>query len=668
MAEKNSKKNLNSGTASGNDASDSRGDFELQLAECRRRMSTLLQNLPGISYRCLRDEEWTMLDISDRCLELTGYSPEELIGNKGIAYSQIIHPDDRYYVWKEINRATRKHLSFTIEYRIIDKNQNQKWVWEKGVAAGKSQDGFEILEGFITDISARRKAEKALQESHERFLTVLNSIDATIHAIDAENFEILCMNENMIRLYGGDFTGETCWKIFKKKQERCSFCNMEQVLEENEKGGQVKVWQDWNHVTGRCYLCYDRIIKWTDQRPVKIQIATDITELKRLEEELSQAHKMEAIGTLAGGIAHEFNNILGIILGNTDLAIDEIPEWSPAGEFLSEVRKASFRGKEVVKQLLSFSRRSALEIKPVDMVRTIREALVFIKASLPATINLSENLSDKCPPVKADQTQINQVLLNLCNNAYQAMENGGKLEITLGRVSVKKEKTFLDQRLEPGEYVCLKVADTGPGIPVEVQERIFDPFYTTKEVNKGTGMGLAVVLGIIKDHEGFVDLESAPGQGTRMSCYFPVSDVAVSDSVPHSRQPAGGSETILFVDDEISIVKMFEHQLSSLGYQMITRSNPLEALEYYREHREDIDLVITDMTMPEMTGDRLLKEMKQINPRLKSIICTGYSSRIHEDEGDFAGADGYIQKPFDKRDLDLKIREIFDSRPANSRG
>ena len=624
-------------------------------------MATLLENLPGISYRCLKNEDWTMLDISERCRELTGYTPGELIGNRDIAYGQIIHPDDRSYIREEINRAAKKNEPFTIEYRIVDRNKNQKWVWEKGLATGHFRDGDEILEGFITDISARRNAEKALQESHERFLTVLNSIDATIHVIDAQNFEILFMNEHMKNLYGGDFTGETCWKIFKKKPERCSFCNMEQVLEESKKGGEVKVWQDWNHVTGRCYLCYDRIIKWTNQRPVKIQIATDITDLKRLEEELSQAHKMEAIGTLAGGIAHEFNNILGIILGNAELAKDEIPEWSAAGEFLSEVRKASFRGKEVVKQLLSFSRRSTREKKPIDMIRTVREGLVFIKASLPATINLSENLSDKCPPVRADQTQVNQVLLNLCNNAYQAMEEqGGILEIKLEPVTVKKQKTFLDQKLETGEYVRLAVSDNGPGIPPKVQERVFDPFFTTKEINKGSGMGLAVVLGIIKDHDGFIELDSEPGRGTHLSCYFPVSESETAETPADIQQTTGGNETILFVDDEEPLTRMHGQQLGSLGYQVITRNDPLEALAFYKENQGKIDIVITDMTMPVMTGDQLLKRIKKLNPQLKSIICSGYSTKIREDENYYAGASGYLQKPFDKQALDLKIREILD--------
>ncbi len=643
--------------------------LEEQLSESQRRMSTLLQNLPGISYSCLKDKYWTMLDISEGCKDLTGHEPADLIGNKVLDYKSLIHPDDRRHVTEEIENAVENQRAFTIEYRITDRNDVEKWVWEKGVATGIDAEGRQILEGFISDISARKNAEKALQESHERFLTVLDSIDATIHVIDIETHEILFMNKYMLQLYGEDLTGKPCWQAFKNRKEPCPFCNIPQLLEGYIDSENVKAWQDWHHVEGRCYLCYDRIIRWTDQRPVKIQIATDITELKKLEEDLRQAHKMEAIGTLAGGIAHEFNNILGIILGNAELAIDEIPEWSTAGEFLSEVRKASLRGKDVVKQLLSFSRKSIQNKKPTNMVKILKEALVLLRASFPATIQLNELIPATCPPVKADQTQINQILINLCNNAYQAMEeDGGILEITLEHIQLKQKRIFLDQKLDPGEYVRLGVSDTGPGIPESIQERIFDPFYTTKEVNKGSGMGLSVVHGIIKNHDGFIELDSSREQGTRIYCYFPVSELPPVEDDEEIDKSVGGQETVLFVDDEESLVKVCEHQLESMGYKVITKTDPLEALDYFKTHQQKIDLVISDMTMPGMTGDQLIGKMKEYKPELKSIICTGFSTKIREKEGEFAGATGYIQKPFDKRTLNQKIREIFDSRPANSRG
>ena len=634
---------------------------EKALQQCRRQLHTLVENLPGISYRCLNDKNWTMLYISEGGLALTGYHPSELIDNRTLSYNDLIVPSDRELVRRNIQEALKEKKPFTIEYRIIDKNGNEKWMWEKGIAIQEEGSGRVVLEGFINDISVRKRAEEDLQASHQRFLTVLNGMDATIHVIDLETYKILFMNEHMTRVYGKDLTGEVCWDVFKKKSGPCPSCNFEKLFNKDGTPGDVNIWHDRNPVTGEWNIRYDRVIEWTDGHLVRLQIATDITELKRMEEELRQAHKMEAIGTLAGGIAHEFNNILGIILGNAELAMDDIPSWNPTHEFLSEIRTASLRGKDVVKQLLSFSRKSSNKKQPLDLVKTVKASVGFLRASIPSTIQFKERIPKKCPAVIADQTQINQILINLCNNASQAMEDhGGTLEINLEYRVVKKRKNFLDLILIPGKYVRLEISDTGNGISDGVIERIFDPFYTTKEVNKGSGLGLAVVHGIIKNHNGFIDIESTPGKGTTVFCYFPVTNSASIEMPEESDQLPRGNETILFIDDEESLVKMCRQHLERLGYQVETKTDPLEALALFNASPEKFNLVISDMTMPYMTGDDLIKKMIEIKPSVKTIICTGYSEKMNEKTAASIGAGCCIMKPIDKKILARTIRSLLD--------
>jgi signal transduction histidine kinase len=256
-----------------------------------------------------------------------------------------------------------------------------------------------------------------------------------------------------------------------------------------------------------------------------IIISEDVTDRKQMQDLLEQVRKMEVVGTLSGGIAHEFNNLLGIILGNAELAMDDIPKHNPTHEFLLEVKRASIRGKEIVRQLLSFSHRAETEKVTIDITELISESTPYLRTSIPTSISFEQRISDDIIPVKADKSQIQQALINLCHNAVQSMEEtGGTLTITVGRQRISEPRVFAGQRLEPGEYAELIIADTGQGVSENIIANIFDPFFTTKEVNKGSGMGLAVVYGIVKGHNGYIEIASTLNEGTRVFCYFPIAD------------------------------------------------------------------------------------------------------------------------------------------------
>jgi PAS domain S-box-containing protein len=395
--------------------------------------------------------------------------------------------------------------------------------------------------------------------------------------------------------------------------------------------------------------------------------ARNITDRKRAEEEkekleaqLRQSQKMEAIGTMAGGIAHDFNNILSIILGNTELAIRDVPEWHPVKESLDEVRQACLRAKDVVRQLLSFCRKSEMQLRPIDISVILRESLKLIRSTLPSNIEIRQDFDGGIWTILGDPTQINQILINLSANGSDAIGSaGGILSVSLENVEIARQDPELN--LEPGRYVKISISDTGVGISAEDMERIFDPYYTTKKVGRGTGMGLAVVHGIVETHNGRINVNSTPGKGTAFEIFFRSTDAAPVVEVPANNTLPHGGETILFVDDEKSIVKLNKARLERLGYQVIGTADPLKAIDLFRHKSIQFDLVITDMTMPNMMGDELAAEMMKIRPDIPIILCTGFSGRISEEQALEKGIRAFVMKPLELKDLAETIRNVLDA-------
>lgn len=401
----------------------------------------------------------------------------------------------------------------------------------------------------------------------------------------------------------------------------------------------------------------------TDSEGIVIGVASlvlDISESIHLAEQLRQAHKMEAIGTLAGGVAHDFNNILSAILGYAEILKDEVFENQEAVRDVDEVLKAGIRAKELVKQILAFSRKSEQKFTSVAIDLIVKESLRLLRATIPTTIDVKCHISPKCGLILADPTQVHQIIINLCTNSAQAMEEtGGTLSVSLDPLTVLPEKPKNGLNLTPGKYVKLCVKDTGIGIPENIIDRVFDPYFTTKGVGKGSGMGLSVVHGIIKSYGGTITVNSELGKGTTFTIFFPQSKKGVDDGFEEIFIQTG-KERILVVDDEPMVADITMRRLVKLGYQVTMETDSTKALELFRSDPNMFDLVITDQTMPKMTGEELIKELIAIKPNIKIILCTGYSSKMDGKEADKTGVCGFMMKPVQIEELSRVIRQVFE--------
>jgi len=406
-------------------------------------------------------------------------------------------------------------------------------------------------------------------------------------------------------------------------------------------------------------------VKLSDNR--FMAFCKDLTERKQaeaekiiLESQLRQAQKMESIGTLAGGIAHDFNNILSSVIGYTELTIDDLPVGSLARKNLSSVLKAGERAKNLVSQILTFSRQSEQIHVPIQIHIIVKEALKLIRSSLPATIDIYQRINDS-GYVMADPTQIHQIVMNLCTNAFHAMQDtGGVLTVTLFQKDINEANSARYPELSPAPHVVLCIKDTGSGMKKSIVERIFEPYFTTKEKGKGTGLGLAVVHGIIKAHCGTINVESVPGKGSSFYVWLPSVEGCQAEKAVVERQQLVGMEHILVVDDEIDLVKLEQQMLERLGYKVTAFTDSKKALEMFSAAPLDFDVIITDMTMPNITGDLLAKEMIKIRSNIPVILCSGFSEKIDEEKAEAGGIKRYIIKPVTRNDIAKAVREVLE--------
>jgi signal transduction histidine kinase/CheY-like chemotaxis protein len=391
-----------------------------------------------------------------------------------------------------------------------------------------------------------------------------------------------------------------------------------------------------------------------------IELFEDITEHLKNEAQLRQAQKLEAIGTLAGGIAHDFNNILSVVLGFTELALNQTKKDTSLSGDLQEVYNAGIRAKKLVSQILTFARQSKEERKPIQVNLIAKEVLKFIRSTIPTTIEIKQNIESNSFIMGSD-TQLHQIIMNLCTNAAHAMsDNGGTLEVALKDVTIDRA---LDKgKLKFGKYVEIKVRDTGVGIEPQIIDKIFEPYFTTKGQGEGTGIGLAAVHGIVETYRGKAFVESILGKGTTFFIYLPIWEESKFELPSNSKEIPIGQERILFVDDEPAITKLTGRILDQLGYSVTTSTSSVEALELFRSKPDAYDLVISDVTMPKMTGDQLTKKLIEIRPDIPVILCTGYSKKFSKESASEIGMKAFINKPIIQADLAKTVRNVLDEK------
>ena len=524
----------------------------------------------------------------------------------------------------------------------------------------------------------RKRAEETLRESEERFKFLAEKMADIIWTVNRD-FQTTYVSPSIEKILG--FTPEE-----RKRQPLEEMITLESLnrvqmmfleeLRRDEAGNadpdrSVTIEVEYYRKDGST-VWMENIVKAMRDNSGAIDglygVSRDITERKIAEEEktklqsqLQQVQKMESMGTLAGGIAHDFNNMLGIIVGNTQLAMDDVPEWNPARHNLEEIRTASIRARDVVKQILAFSRQSPQEMKPVRISPIIKESLKLLRSSIPTTIEIHQNISSESDTVRSDPTQINQVLINLCTNAIHAMgEKGGVLEVSLEHIFLDAVSATHYHDLSSGKYVRLTVNDTGHGINPKILKRIFDPYFTTKGIGEGSGMGLSVVHGIIKSHGGAISVSSEPGKGTVFHVLFPCIEDEAEPKVDIALEIPGGNERVLFVDDEKAMVDAIQAMIERLGYKVTARTSSIEGLEAFRTNPDRFDLVITDFTMPNMTGMELAKELFKLRSDIPIILCTGYSEHINEDKAERSGIRAFVVKPVVLDEIANTIRKVLD--------
>ena len=531
---------------------------------------------------------------------------------------------------------------------------------------------FEIYSKLETKVADRtrdiKKLQKLLEQKAREMEIMLNSTPGMIFYKDLEQ-NIIRVNREFTKIVGlpvNKIVGKKYSEVFPEYKDDGLKKDLEVIQTGNPLLNQR---ESVNTFKGKRQIQIERVPYKDINNKVTgiIGFALDVTDLEKAEEEkrkleaqLQRGQKMETIGTLAGGIAHDFNNILATIMGFTEISLYNVEKDTKLYTNLQQVLQAGWRAKDLIKQILTFSRQTSLKRKPVKVKLIVNEALKLLRASLPSTIEIQRDIqSDSL--VLADPTQIHQILMNLCTNAGHAMrEEGGVLEIKLVDVELDAEYMVGHSDMKPGTSINLTISDTGCGMPAHVLDRIFDPFFTTKETGEGTGMGLSVVHGIVRAMNGTITAYSEPGQGSTFKVYFPVIEKRLEPQVSDVDAVPTGSERILFIDDEPALAEIGKQTLETLGYDVTTRTSSIEALELFKTRPDRFDLVITDMTMPNMTGDILAGELIRIRPEILVILCTGYSAKVNEQQAMAMGIRAFVWKPVMTREIATTVRKVLD--------
>jgi len=571
-----------------------------------------------------------------------------------------IHPDDR----DGVRRAANESLSLNrtggeVEYRRIRADGAVRWMHDRWNVIRDEAGRAIAIEGIVRDNTERKQTEAELQRLAE---AVRQASEAIVITKTDGRIEYANPTFEKITGYALNELISRNPRILKSgRHDEAFYKNLWDTILQGKRwtGRIVNKRKDGTPYTAECFVSPVRnqngdIVNF-------VWISRDITKELELEKRLSQTQKIEAIGVLAGGIAHDFNNLLFPIIGRSEMLLEDIPSDRPYYKNVEQIYRAARRAGDLVKQILYFSRQSDQKRAPVRIQQVLREAVKLARSTIPSNIEITQHIQNDCDIVMADASQLHQIAMNLITNAYHAVEaTGGTLSIQL------KESVFTSGDLEgtslgPGKYAVITVSDTGYGIDPAVIGRIFEPYFTTKERGKGTGLGLSVVFGIVKEYGGDIRVYSEVGKGATFHVYLPIP---ANTLTPVAAEKAGtcetGRERILVVDDEELIARLEKQMLQRLGYRVEDWTSSTEALEAFRAAPDAFDLVITDMTMPNLTGDQLARELFSIKPGIPIIICTGFSEKLSDESAKTIGIKGYLMKPVGRKDLALLVRKVLD--------
>ncbi len=626
---------------------------ELQVSESRMR--NIIENMPIVFFAF--DQQGRFLSWNKAAERIYGYSKEEAIGAS--AYDLIVTPVTREATEEVIKGVFEGKIFENAEWQDRNKNGETGWRYGNSFPLFKSDGSVEFGVNLNVDITERKKTERALQKEYELNRTLIHSSPAYFVAIDADG-KTLMMNDVMLKKVGytsDEIIGSNYLSVFVPESERQG---LSETFNRLVSAGESTL--NENHVIARDGSMF--FVEWHGRTVFKdngdidyfFGYGIDITERKSLESKLIQTQKMESIGTLAGGIAHDFNNILNAIMGFTYLCRLKIPGESEAYPYLDRISEATNRAVDLVRQILTFSRMGTEEFHPVLIAPIVKEALKLLRASIPTTIEINQNIGS-LRYIFADSVQIHQVVMNLCTNAYHAMQDtGGTINVDLQDVNIEPEYAEQHIDMKPGLHARLTISDTGQGIDPSVVERVFEPYFTTKEKGKGTGLGLSVVHGIVKNCGGTIQVFSEISKGTTFVINLPVIERQEKEALKKQEVVFKGSGTVLFVDDEKAIGIIVKEVLERAGYTVLAETESTRALEIFKSDPSGIDVVFTDMTMPKMNGLRLSKEILAIRPDTPIIMATGYSEGINEEVVKEAGIRELLIKPVTAEKLSQAIK------------
>ncbi|THB81137.1 MAG: PAS domain S-box protein [Desulfobacteraceae bacterium] len=593
-----------------------------------------------------------MSQVNDKFCEMLGYSQDELIGQN----SRMIYFTDEEYerVGREKYEQIRQSGTGTVETQMKCKDGKKIDVLLSSTPI--EDDDLNAGVTFTTlDITSIKHTQTALKNSEMKYRTMMEAIKDPVY-ICSDNYRIQYMNQAMLDRVGHDATGELCYEALHGFDRQCLWCKYDHIFKSGHTEKNIV-----SPLDNRSFNVSSTVFENETGSLSKLSVFRDTTDFIELQNRLQQAQKMEAIGNLAGGIAHDFNNILFPIIGRSELMMEDLAAGSLELEHAHEIYKAGHRAKGLVSQILSFSRQSDQETMPIKFQSILKEVLKLCRSSIPTNIEIEQEIWKDCGPVRGNATQLHQIGLNLITNAYHAVqEKNGKIKVALEEITIDRI-SLTDAITSSGKYLQFTVSDDGVGMTEKVKNKIFEPYFTTKEQGKGTGLGLAVVYGIVKEYGGEVEVETKVGSGTTFKVYLPlINDAEKKDLSEVKNTFETGDEHILLVDDEDPVIRLEKQILERLGYKVTSRLNSIEALESFKNDPNQFDLVITDMSMPNLTGVQLAKEMLSINPDTPIIICTGFSERINKEKAENIGVKGFLMKPVIKSDMAQMVRKVLD--------